>query len=162
MEDYNNGFENDSLKEVAEFQNHQYDPGYYVGTGRVPPTVSAPGNATPLVVVCFLAAAIFLAFGLWLFFSDATVTSSGLIQSDMVNRIIALVIMLGIALFFLVFGFLYLKKAKRYHREEAAMENEPIDDTVEDKLWQRTCPNCGDTHDIDYPKCPKCKFRYTE
>lgn len=66
----NSNFENehDSLKDVVEFQNNMYNPGHYVGTGKVPPTVSAPGNATPLAVMYFSAAALFCAFGLFLFF----------------------------------------------------------------------------------------------
>lgn len=25
---------------------------------------------------------------------------------------------------------------------------------------QKQCPNCGEAHDFDYPKCPYCKFDY--
>ncbi len=25
---------------------------------------------------------------------------------------------------------------------------------------QKQCPNCGKTHDFDYPKCPFCKYDY--
>ena len=25
---------------------------------------------------------------------------------------------------------------------------------------QRICPQCGFTHDFDYPKCPKCGYNY--
>lgn len=32
----------------------------------------------------------------------------------------------------------------------------------EDKVEQIVCPNCGKTHDIDYPKCPFCKYKYYE
>ena len=157
-----NNFENeyDSLKDVVEFQNNMFNPGHYVGTGKVPPTVSAPGNATPLAVFCFLGSAIILIFGLFLFFSDVNVHSSGLIESPLVNKIIALIIMLVISLFFLLLGFGYLKKAKKYYRKKAKLENEKIEDIVEDKIWQRTCPKCGKTHDIDYPKCPNCKYDY--
>ena len=28
------------------------------------------------------------------------------------------------------------------------------------ELPKRTCPECGDVHDFDYPKCPKCKLEY--
>lgn len=31
---------------------------------------------------------------------------------------------------------------------------------VEDQIAQVKCPNCGTTHDIDYPKCPFCKYNY--
>jgi DNA-directed RNA polymerase subunit RPC12/RpoP len=34
------------------------------------------------------------------------------------------------------------------------------DDELDSELPQRTCPKCGDVHDFDYPKCPKCKNEY--
>jgi len=30
----------------------------------------------------------------------------------------------------------------------------------DDELPQKTCPKCGSVHDIDYPKCPRCKYEY--
>ena len=27
-------------------------------------------------------------------------------------------------------------------------------------LPQKQCPNCGETHDFDYPQCPYCGFDY--
>jgi len=27
-------------------------------------------------------------------------------------------------------------------------------------IAQSACPNCGKLHDIDYPKCPFCKYKY--
>ena len=30
----------------------------------------------------------------------------------------------------------------------------------EDGTPQKKCPNCGKTHDFDYPKCPFCKYNY--
>ena len=27
-------------------------------------------------------------------------------------------------------------------------------------LPKRVCPECGDEHDFDYPKCPRCKYDY--
>ena len=152
--------EYDSLKDVVEFQKNMYNPGHYIGTGRVPPTVSAPGNATPLAIAYFIMAALVLAFGVFLFFSDAQVTSGGLIKSPMANKVIALMTMVGISLLLSIMGFSYVKKAKRYYRQKAAMDREPVDQTREDKLWQRTCPKCGQSHDIDYPKCPYCQFDY--
>ena len=159
-EDFENEY--DSLKDVIEFQNNMYNPGHYIGTGKVPPTVSAPGNATPLAIFCFFAAAAFLTFGLFLFFSDVRITSFGLIESSVVNKIIVLIIALVISVFCMFFGFAYLKKAKRFYKEKRALKNEVIDETVEDKIWQRTCPKCGNSHDIDYPKCPNCKHNYLE
>ena len=29
-----------------------------------------------------------------------------------------------------------------------------------DKLHQQICPNCGNQHDFDYPKCPHCGHDY--
>ena len=164
MNNNNNDFEQeyDSYKEVLDFQNNMYNPGHYVGTGRVPPTVSAPGNATPLAIVYFFASLIFLFLGLFLFFSDARVTSLGLIESPIINKIVALIIMLGISFFFLYLGCVYVRKAKRYYKEKSLINNEIVDETVKDEIWQRTCPNCGKSHDIDYPKCPFCKYNYLE
>ena len=95
----NDSFEQeyDSLKDVIEFQNNMFNPGHYIGTGKVPPTVSAPGNATLLVIFCFFASAVILIFGLFLFFSDVNVHSSGLIESPLANKIITLIIMLVIS-----------------------------------------------------------------
>ena len=87
MNENNKDFEKeyDSFKDVAEFQNNMFNPGHYIGTGKVPPTVSAPGNAAPMAVFCFITSAGIFAFGLWLFFSDARVVSSGLIESPLMK-----------------------------------------------------------------------------
>ena len=160
----NNSFEReyDSLKDVAEFQNNMYDPGHYVGTGRVPPTVSSPGNALPATVVCFLATALFLAFGLYLLFSDAEVASIGFVESDTANKVIASVIMLTISLLSLLLGFGYLKKTKRYYKQKKALRSADTVESGTGSICQRTCPKCGISHDIDYPKCPNCKHNYLE
>lgn len=49
MSENNKDFEKDydSMKDVIEFQNNMFNPGHYIGTGKVAPTVSAPGNAAP-------------------------------------------------------------------------------------------------------------------
>lgn len=40
---------------------------------------------------------------------------------------------------------------------------QPFDgESTGDELPKRTCPKCGRVHDIDYPKCPSCKFDYNE
>lgn len=28
------------------------------------------------------------------------------------------------------------------------------------EIAQKQCPRCGHMHDIDYPKCPYCHYRY--
>lgn len=113
MNENNKDFEKDydSFKDVAEFQNNMFNPGHYIGTGKVPPTVSAPGNATPIAVFSFIASAGFLVFGLWLFFYDAQVVSSGLIESLLINRIIVLIMMSVISLFFLLMAFIREKQS---------------------------------------------------
>ena len=103
-----------------------------------------------------------LQVGLFLLFSDVNITSMSLIESAVANKIIVLIIMIGLSLFFLLLGFGYLKKAKRYYKGKIALESEEIVESGEDHIWQRTCPKCGNSHDIDYPKCPKCNFNYLE
>ena len=148
------------IDDIVDYQGNMYNPGHYVGTGRVPPTLSAPGNATPLAVLYFFASVLFAALGFFLFFSDVRVTGFG--DSDILNKSIALVVMLGIAAFFVFLGIVYTKKAIKYYRAKQAMEREPIDNTAEDEIIKRTCPECGKNHDIDYPKCPYCKHNYLE
>lgn len=161
----NKDFENEDnpLKDVYEYQRNMYNPGHYIGTGRIHPTVSAPGNPTFLAVLGFLGAVLTLAFGLLLFFSDnISVTSLGIIESELANKIIVLVTMLALSAFFAVLGIAYFKKARKYYRQKAEMEKMSPDDSVEDKMLQRTCPKCNKDHDIDYPKCPHCNFNYME
>ena len=35
-----------------------------------------------------------------------------------------------------------------------------VPEPAEPELPQKQCPNCGKTHDFDYPKCPFCKYEY--
>ena len=35
-----------------------------------------------------------------------------------------------------------------------------LDEAAEEKLPQRTCPNCGKPHDFDAPRCPYCRHSY--
>ncbi len=163
MSDDNRDFEQeyDSFKEIAEFQNNMFNPGHYIGTGKVPPTVSAPGNAMPLAVTSFITAALILAFGLFLFFSNVNVIT-GITESPIINKIIALVSMAAISAFVTFIGIAYLKKAKKYYKAKNKMEQETVDEEIIDELWQRTCPNCNHSHDIDYPKCPNCNHNYLE
>jgi predicted RNA-binding Zn-ribbon protein involved in translation (DUF1610 family) len=42
-------------------------------------------------------------------------------------------------------------------------DNSSIDRNLSsDTIAQITCPNCGDVHDIDYPKCPNCGHKTPE
>ncbi len=114
--------DDDMLKDVAEYQKNMYNPGYYIGTGRVPPTVSAPGNAKPMAVLWFFFAALFAALGLIALFSDVQFASSGLIESDVVNKVIAVVILAAISVFCLLMALGYLRKVRRYYRQKAALK----------------------------------------
>ena len=31
----------------------------------------------------------------------------------------------------------------------------------ESRIAQKTCPSCNKEHDCDFPKCPYCKFDYS-
>ena len=119
-------------------------------------------NYTPLAVLSFFISLLFLVLGLLLCFDVVEATSGGAIESPLLNKIIAVSIVFGVSLFFFIFGISYIKLTKRYFKEKREFENEPIDETVKDEIEKRTCPNCGKTHDIDYPKCPNCKFNYFE
>ena len=154
--------EHSSLKEVDEFQKNMYNPGYYVGTGKVPPTISGTGNTLPGAIVGFLGAGICVLFSLLFLFSKDGLLEEGLSGSDAKGKIMVLGILLVSAVVFLRFGWVYWKKSKKYRQEKIALKNEPLDTADEDKIWQRTCPKCGKTHDMDYPKCPNCKFDYLE
>lgn len=144
--------EYDSLKDVIDFQNNMFNPGHYIGTGRVMPIVSAPGNATPMAVVCFISTILSIAFELVVLFSDL----------DTIDKIILTLIMLGLSAFVTALGIGYLKKSLRYRKQKTKIEEEYVDNTVKDEIWQRTCPKCGIKHDIDYPKCPNCKYNYLD
>ena len=143
-------------------KNNDFQQEYYsqnADTDRASHTDSAQGNTMPLVIMCFFATALFFAFGLFLFFSNVNITSMGLIESPLANKIIVLIVMLIISLFFLLLGFSDLKKAKKYNKEKNEFEN---DETLEDEIWRRTCPKCGKSHDVYYPECPNCKYNYLE
>jgi rubrerythrin len=45
--------------------------------------------------------------------------------------------------------------------EKTVDENndEDSDGSEEDMIDTVVCPNCGKTHDMDYPKCPHCKYQ---
>lgn len=150
----NNNFENDydSLKDVTEFQNNMFNLGHYIGTGKVPPTVSAPGNSLPMVIVCCFGVVVFVALCLFVLHTNFSA----------IDKIIFTLIMLGLSALFILLGISYFKKTIKYYKQKATIENEEIDQEAKDELWQRTCPKCGQTHDIDYPKCPNCKFNYLE
>ena len=130
-----------------------------VCTDEIKPIVLGHGNPMPEIVVSFLAVAAFLSLGLFLLFGDVNVTPE-LFGSQIATKIFVFFIMLGIALLFLLYAIALCKRLKIFYRQKRELENYPIDETIEDKIAQRTCPQCGDVHDVDYPKCPKCGFEF--
>ncbi len=44
-------------------------------------------------------------------------------------------------------------KLEFYRAEEIVAE-------TGDGIAQRKCPQCGQMHDMDYPKCPYCRYKY--
>jgi hypothetical protein len=60
------------------------------------------------------------------------------------------------------FGISYLKKAKEYQLQKNTLEElESFDNNEsENQILQRLCPECGEKHDVDYPKCPYCNHSY--
>ena len=49
---------------------------------------------------------------------------------------------------------------RQNHLTEDYVEETNSNDLEEFVLPQKECPQCGDRHEYDYPKCPKCKYNY--
>ena len=113
----------------------------------------------PTLVVSLFAAAVLFALGLFLLFGDVNIAPE-LFGSQTVSKIIVFFIMLVISSFFLLYAIALCKRAKAYYTQKREFEKLAIDEPDDDIIEQRTCPQCGDVHDIDYPKCPKCKHDY--
>ena len=121
-------------------------------------------NPMPVVIGCFVCAAFFLVIGVYSLFCNSNNTSLKLAEIFSPDANPIFVVFSVMALFSLLVGLPFLRRVKTYHREQKEMESEMgvIDETVEEKIMQRTCPRCGDSHDMDYPQCPKCKYRFFE
>ena len=70
------------------------------------------GNSIPIAITSFFSAAVCLTFGLILLFGEIKVTSYGLVESPIANKIIAFGIILLIALFFIAVGFGFVKTTR--------------------------------------------------
>ena len=108
--------EQNSLKELSEYQNNMFNPGYYIGTGKVPPIVSATGNPLPLAIGHFATAILMLAFGLRLVFGDDSITPE--IKPAIICKLAVAIVFLGLTSFCVLLGFRYVKKAKKYYKEK--------------------------------------------
>lgn len=86
----------------------------------------------------------------------------------------------GILTFIFIFTLNYLwyeYNVKRYNAYCESLEKElEIEEDLDDEWWKKTdpfdssidsiaqtkCPSCGEVHDIDYPKCPNCRYDYSK
>ena len=114
------------------------------------------GNPLPELIGGIIGAVAFFALGLFPFFGDVTV-SPEMFGSQTVTKIIAFLIMGGIGFLFLLYANAQRKRLKIYKRQMREFKDENTGKTS-DEIPQITCPECGDVHDIDYPKCPKCGY----
>lgn len=108
-----------NLEEIEEWQEHQFDPGYYYTGGKIHPSLKAPGKPILLAVWWFFAA------GLWLlvyclmvlypFLTFAGFTSSfGDIKIDRVPTFIMMTIFFVLVILFNIWlGIRFCIKAKR-------------------------------------------------
>lgn len=65
----------------------------------------------------------------------------------------------GVLVSYFVF-YLIIKTAVRNAIIEARQFNDTKRNDKTDDIGQVICPNCGKSHDMDYPKCPYCKYKY--
>ena len=151
MEENNENFKNDSMQDDDQCHDKNEPKPIII--------LSDNGNPLPLVVMSFVIFTALLAFAFFLFFYDIIL---GTVPRSMAKKVIDSVGILAIALFFLWIGIYYLKKARTYYQEKREFESQPMDETVEDQILQRICPGCGHSHDVDYPKCPDCKYDYRD
>ncbi len=92
------------IEEIKEWQDHQYDPGFYTG-GRIPPFYKKPGSPKLFASVLFIIAATYVIYlATSLFSSINTGLEWGIIDTLFIPAII--IGILSIA------GFRLLKKAK--------------------------------------------------
>lgn len=154
------------IEEMIEDQNNQFNPGYYVGTGKISPAIKASGNAMPLAIWMFIQAAgliIFYCFMIkFLFLSNTPYSVVTFTEgSPLFNFIVITIVFLVVILVCIWFGIVYLKKAKLYRLQKKQLEKLDLDNiSWGNQIAQRICPECGKKHDIDYPKCPYCKHSY--
>ena len=126
-------------------------------TDEIKSIILGNGNPLPELIISFFVMAIIFSFGLFLLFGNIKVVPE-VFKSQIITKIFAFSIMSGIACLFLLYAIAQCKRLKIYNCQKRELENYSIDETIEDRIAQRTCPQCGDVHDIDYPKCPNCKF----
>ena len=155
------------IEDMIEYQNNQFNPEYYAGTGKISPAIKASGNAMPLAIWMFIQAAgliIFYCFIIKILFLSNTPYSVVTFTegSPLFNFIVITVVFWAAILICIWFGIVYLKKAKLYRFKKKQFEKLDSLDNIKggNKISQRICPVCGRKHDIDYPKCPYCKHSY--
>lgn len=158
--------EDNYIDEMIEYHN-QFNPGYYVGTGKTPPAIKASGNAMPLAIWMFIQAAGLIIFYCvlikFLFLSNTPYSVVIFTEGSPLFNFIVITVVFGVAILICIWsGIVYIKKAKLYRFKKKQLEKLDSLDNIkgENQIAQRICPECGRKHDIDYPKCPYCKHSY--
>ena len=80
------------------------------------PDITGQGNTMPMAITSFFVAAVCLTFGFILLLGEIKVTSYGLVESPIANKVIAFVTMLVIALFFIAVGFGFLRTTRFWRK----------------------------------------------
>ena len=146
------------IKEIVEHQNNQLNPGYYIGTGRVSPGTQAAGNALLPAIWMAVQAVVFILIWYFFIFSDNVFTDSSSVVSYLI--ITAVFLLSAAGCFWL--SVVYFKKAKRQREAKKQFELSDVNDGGEEdgQMVSVICPECGEHHDMDFPKCPFCKHSY--
>ena len=73
-----------------------------------------------------------------------------------------LIIILGAIISYTILLYFVIKAAVRNGIIESRNINSVSDNIADNdnRIAQKTCPNCKLEHDCDYPKCPYCEYQY--
>ena len=120
--------DHDYIKDMVEHQKNQLNPGYYVGTGRIPPLVRAPGNALPLAIFTLIQAIGLAAFYFLAFFDSDIISKNSSLLSDFIVTTIFFIIAVLLSLWFSIICF---RKAKLQRLRKKQLEALDLEDTDE-------------------------------
>ncbi len=95
---------NNFLKDIEEWQNHQYDPGYFLG-GKIPPYIKNPGNRKLLILSLLIPIVMILTVATIMFFKQGHISLLGFEENYLVGRIFTgflIILLITIAVFLLI------------------------------------------------------------